>query len=192
MKKCMLLLLLLVLAVAVGCGQQAEKKEMQEITIGLMPDTDSLPFIIAQEKGFFAEAGVKVNLQQFKSAMDRDSALQSGNLDGAVSDLLAVAFAKAGGFDVKATSFTDGSYKLVAGAAEAAADVKALQGKEVAVSKKYDHRVCSGSNFAEPANAKRQHQQGRDTANTGAAGNAAKRKIGGGDAAGTDGGHCDS
>lgn len=135
MKKCMLLLLLLVLAVAVGCGQQAEKKEMQEITIGLMPDTDSLPFIIAQEKGFFAEAGVKVNLQQFKSAMDRDSALQSGNLDGAVSDLLAVAFAKAGGFDVKATSFTDGSYKLVAGAAEAAADVKALQGKEVAVSK---------------------------------------------------------
>jgi len=135
LKKFMMLLLLLVLALAAGCGQQAEKKELQEITIGLMPDTDSLPFIIAQEKGFFAEAGVKVNLQQFKSAMDRDSALQSGNLDGSVSDLLAVAFAKAGGFDVKVTSFTDGSYKLVAGAAEPAADIKGLQGKDVAVSK---------------------------------------------------------
>ena len=47
--------------------------------------------------------------------MDRDSALQSGNLDGAVSDMLAVAFAKDGGFDVKVTSMTDGSYKLIAG-----------------------------------------------------------------------------
>lgn len=66
-----------------------------------MPDIDSIPFIIAQEKGYFKEEGVDVELQYFKSAMDRDSALQSGNLDGGVSDMLAAGFAKAGGFDVK-------------------------------------------------------------------------------------------
>jgi NitT/TauT family transport system substrate-binding protein len=67
--------------------------------------------------------------------MDRDSALQSGNLDGAVSDMLAVAFAKSGGFDVKVTSFTDGSYKLVASKESGIKDVKGLAGKDVAVSR---------------------------------------------------------
>jgi NitT/TauT family transport system substrate-binding protein len=100
-----------------------------------MPDTDSLPIIIAQEKGFFAAEGLKVDIQQFKSAMDRDSALQSGNLDGAVSDMLAVAFAKSGGFDVKVTSSTDGSYKLIAGKGENISRVQDLTGRDVAVSK---------------------------------------------------------
>lgn len=127
---------LLMLVLLAGCGGQgAEQKEMKPLTIGLMPDTDSLPFIIAKEKGYFADEGVQVELKQFKSAMDRDSALQSGNLDGAVSDLLAVAFAKSGGFDVKVTSGTDGSYNLIAGKEEQAQDVKGLAGKDVSVSR---------------------------------------------------------
>ena len=131
-------LTVLALAMLAGCGttKQADtKKEMQPLTIGLMPDTDSLPFIIAQEKGFFREEGIEVNIEQYKSAMDRDSALQSGNLDGAVSDMLAVAFAKSGGFDVKVTSFTDGSYKLIASKDSGIKDVKGAAGKDVAVSR---------------------------------------------------------
>ena len=138
MKKILLLsMLILALALAAGCGNSNDKtqKDLQPITIGLMPDTDSLPFIIAKEKGYFAEEGIEVNIQQYKSAMDRDSALQSGNLDGAVSDMLAVAFAKAGGFDVKVTSFTDGSYKLIASKDAGINNVKALAGKDVAVSR---------------------------------------------------------
>ena len=138
MKKILLLgMLILTLVLAAGCGNSddKEKKQLQPITIGLMPDTDSLPFIIAKEKGYFAEEGIEVNIQQYKSAMDRDSALQSGNLDGAVSDMLAVAFAKTGGFDVKVTSFTDGSYKLIASKESGINNVKALAGKDVAVSR---------------------------------------------------------
>lgn len=138
MKKILLLsMLILALALAAGCGNSNDKnqKDLQPITIGLMPDTDSLPFIIAKEKGYFAEEGIEVNIQQYKSAMDRDSALQSGNLDGAVSDMLAVAFAKAGGFDVKVTSFTDGSYKLIASKEAGINNVKVLAGKDVAVSR---------------------------------------------------------
>lgn len=138
MKKILLFsMLILALALAAGCGNSNDKtqKDLQPITIGLMPDTDSLPFIIAKEKGYFAEEGIEVNIQQYKSAMDRDSALQSGNLDGAVSDMLAVAFAKAGGFDVKVTSFTDGSYKLIASKDAGINNVKALAGKDVAVSR---------------------------------------------------------
>ena len=119
-----------------GCGsEQAKNAPLPKLTIGLMPDMDSLPFLIAQENGYFKEEGVEVELQQFKSAMDRDAALQSGTLDGDVSDMLAVAFAKDGGFDVNVTSFTDGSYKLIAGAAEPAKTAKELAGKDVAVSR---------------------------------------------------------
>ena len=123
-------------ALVAGCGsQQAEKKELQGIAIGLMPYIDSVPIIIAEEKGYFAEEGLKVDIQKFKSAMDRDAALQSGNLDGAISDMLAVAFAKAGGFDVKVTSYTDGTYKLIAGKGDGDVKPQDLAGKDVAVSK---------------------------------------------------------
>lgn len=141
MKKLLFLVSVLVMIVlsAAGCGNTADQpagnKELQEINIGLMPDIDSVPVIMAQEKGYFAEEGLKVNIQQFKSAMDRDAALQSGNLDGAISDMLAVAFAKSGGFDVKVTAFTNGSYKLIAGKDTEVNSVHDLIGKDVAISK---------------------------------------------------------
>ena len=139
MKKYLMLAMAMILTVAAmaGCGNQQaqEKKDLQEISVGVMPDIDSVPIIIAQEKGYFAEEGLKVDIQKFKSAMDRDAALQSGNLDGAISDMLAVAFAKSGGFDVKVTSFTDGTYKLIGGKDEQAEKPQDLAGKDVAVSK---------------------------------------------------------
>ena len=137
MKKCLIFVLLMISILAFGgCGtEQAKNAPLPKLTVGLMPDVDSLPFLIAQEKGYFMEEGVEVELQQYKSAMDRDAALQSGTLDGDVSDMLAVAFAKDGGFDVNVTSFTDGSYKLVAGAEESAKTARELAGKDVAVSR---------------------------------------------------------
>lgn len=141
-KKCLMLgTMAAFIITAIGCGgtqgtkETSETKDMKPLVVGLMPDTDSLPFIIAQEKGYFAEERLSVDIQQYKSAMDRDSALQSGNLDGAVSDMLAVAFAKDGGFDVKVTSFTDGSYKLIASKESGIHTVADLVGKEVSVSR---------------------------------------------------------
>lgn len=142
MKKIAVLLLFVTLLIA-GCGASNSEKKAETpaqskkpIVIGLMPDTDSIPFIIAEKNGYFKEEGVEVTLMPFKSAMDRDAAMQSGNLDGAVSDLLAVAFAKSGGFDVCVTSMTDGNYRLVAGkSVDLANGVSTLKGKDVAVSK---------------------------------------------------------
>ena len=139
MKKNLVIVMLVLVSIAAlisGCGSNGDKnKEMQGLAVGVMPDIDSVPIIIAQEKGYFAEEGLKVDIQHFKSAMDRDAALQSGNLDGAISDMLAVAFAKSGGFDVKVTAYTDGDYKLIAGADANATKPQDLQGKDVAVSK---------------------------------------------------------
>ena len=43
-----------------GCGEKSATKadKLQEITIGTMPDVDSIPFIIAREKGYFAGSEV--------------------------------------------------------------------------------------------------------------------------------------
>ena len=142
LKKWFLLVCALALLLAGGCGKEPAKQDAptqkgakSAISVGLMPDTDSVPFIVAREKGYFAEEGVEVTLHSFKSAMDRDAALQSGQLDGAVSDLLAAAFAKAGGFDVRVTSSTDGAYQMIAGKGNEAKDVRALAGTDIAVSR---------------------------------------------------------
>ncbi|MCM0649364.1 MetQ/NlpA family ABC transporter substrate-binding protein [Clostridium swellfunianum] len=112
--------------------QKEEPKKT--ITIGVLPDTDSVPFVIADKQGYFKNAGVDVKIEQFKSAKDRDSAFQSGKLDGVITDVLAVAFAKEGGFDVKITSKTDGNYKLLAGKQSGIDSLEKLKGKSVAIS----------------------------------------------------------
>ena len=138
MKRFFAAVFIFALLLIAGCGTASEENKAErlpKLTIGLMPDTDSIPFIIAAERGYFAEEGVEVDLVSFKSAMERDAALQSGNLDGAVSDLLAVIFARSGGFSVHATSYTDGNYNLIAGNDFGIASVGDLRGKEIAVSR---------------------------------------------------------
>ena len=142
LKKSLMLVCIALFVLAAGCGKEPPKQDapakngaMPPLSVGLMPDTDSVPFIVAREKGYFAEEGVEVTLHPFKSAMDRDAALQSGQLDGAVSDLLAAAFASAGGFDIRVTSSTDGAFQMIAGKGNEAADVRALSGAEIAVSR---------------------------------------------------------
>jgi NitT/TauT family transport system substrate-binding protein len=100
-----------------------------------MPDVDSIPLIIAQHEGYFEKEGIHVELEHFKSAIDRDTALQTGNLDGAISDMLAVVFFKDNGFDVKITSKTDGSFKLIAGKNSKISSIEEIAGKSVGISK---------------------------------------------------------
>lgn len=137
MKRFLAVVLSLVFLFTAGCGSESQPKDtkLSKITIGLMPDTDSIPFIIAAERGYFAQEGIEVELVSFKSAMERDAALQSGNLDGAVSDLLAVIFARSGGFALHATSYTDGNYNLVAGGNAGISTPADLRGKEIAISR---------------------------------------------------------
>lgn len=137
MKRFLAVVLSLVFLFTAGCGSESQPKDtkLSKITIGLMPDTDSIPFIIAAERGYFAQEGIEVELVSFKSAMERDAALQSGNLDGAVSDLLAVIFARSGGFALHATSYTDGNYNLVAGGNAGISTAADLHGKEIAISR---------------------------------------------------------
>ncbi len=80
-----------------------------ELTIGLLPIEDALPIHVAEAEGLFAKAGVKVNLVPFMSAVERDTALRAGRLDGMVSDLLAALLLEKGGARIAVTSVTLGA-----------------------------------------------------------------------------------
>ncbi len=102
--------MIILLLLFTSCNQNEHKK----IVIGVMPDVNSVPFIVAYEQGEFDAQGLDVELRLFMSAVERDTALQAGELDGCVSDILSAVFTIQGGYDVKVTSITDGDYVLLA------------------------------------------------------------------------------
>lgn len=125
----------------IGCSKVKEEsqdtalQQLQSLTIGVMPDVDSIPLIIAKHNGYFEEEGLDIEIQYFKSAVDRDTALQTGNIDGAISDILAVVFLNDNGFNVKITSKTNGSFKLIAAKNSNISSLKDGTGGSIGISK---------------------------------------------------------
>lgn len=140
MKKLMVLTLASMMAFStVGCSSQdasaKETKALTEtITIGVMGSVDAIPLVIAQEKGYFEEAGVEVQVEVFKAAKDRDAALQADALDGVLADQVAIAIYQNAGIDMKITGITDGQFGLVAGANSGIASIEDIKGKKIGIS----------------------------------------------------------
>lgn len=86
----------------------------QALRIGLMPAVDSVPLIVAEQLGYFRDEGVAVELVLFKSQLYRESALQTGAVDGSVSDLINALGARQRGFPLRVTSGTAGRFALLA------------------------------------------------------------------------------
>lgn len=112
------IIILVMLAVAIsllaaGCGSSETKDEELSLKVGLMPAVDSAPVLLAEKNGYFKDLGLDVELQIFNNAQDRQSALQTHTIDGAITDLIAVAANVDGGFDIKATTMTNGVFPVL-------------------------------------------------------------------------------
>lgn len=77
---CLLLLL-------VGC----QPSEAKPLRIAVLPVLDVLPLYVAEAEGYFAEQGVAVEFVPVASAAERDQLLQAGQVDGVITDLVALA-----------------------------------------------------------------------------------------------------
>ena len=84
------------------------------LRVGMMPAVNSIPLIVAESEGFFTAEGVSVELEMFHNQLYREAALQTGRIDGTVSDLINTINASIGGFAVRVTTVTDGLFALVA------------------------------------------------------------------------------
>lgn len=116
-KRLFAVLLVIIMASTAGCGSKNAASEAANenmgLKVGVMPAVDAAPIFIAEKKGYFAELGLNVELQLYTSAMNRQSALQSGGLDGAMTDVIALINNVQNGFDIKVTTSTDGIFPFL-------------------------------------------------------------------------------
>ncbi len=118
-----------------ACGQKDEKPNIQgegqatmlELHIATMPSIDKVPLIIGMEKGFFANHGLTVVNENFQSPTDRDAALQSGKMDGVMSDMVAFALYLESGMKLKMTSLVQTGFGVLASPQSGLTSLAAIQ-----------------------------------------------------------------
>lgn len=112
----------------------------EKIRIGVLPVIDTLPLLVADEQGLFKSEGINVELITFNSALERDAALTSGNLDGAFGDLIAALLQIKNGIDAKIviesshTAKDSRMFALLASPASKIDSIKRIGSNEVAIS----------------------------------------------------------
>ena len=117
-KKILIALLFSTLLLFPGCRKEEQQTSAQaalpSLTVGMMSAVDAAPFYVALEKGYFQEAGVDVDLILFTNGQNRQTALQTGQVDGAMTDLVALITQTEGDFKLVGTLSTDGDFPLLA------------------------------------------------------------------------------
>ncbi|MCX8021193.1 MAG: MetQ/NlpA family ABC transporter substrate-binding protein [Syntrophorhabdaceae bacterium] len=100
----MLFYLLSVSAIGVCAEESKDIKGLPEIRFGTLPVIQALPIFVADEKGYFREEGLNVNLIRFNSAMEKDVAFTSGQLTGYFGDIMTPLVLKANNTPIKIVS----------------------------------------------------------------------------------------
>ncbi|HEY3375827.1 MAG TPA: MetQ/NlpA family ABC transporter substrate-binding protein [Candidatus Aquicultor sp.] len=111
------LVILALMVIGAGCAKQGTqsstansssttqaKNQVVKVRVGTLPIEDALPIFVAQQKGLFKDKDLDIELTVFKSAQERDAALQAGQIDAAVGDMVAVGALKQSGTDISVVS----------------------------------------------------------------------------------------
>lgn len=112
----------------------------QSLKIGLLLIEDSVPFYIAEQQGYFQHEQLEVELIPFLSALERDSALTAGALDGAISDPVGAILLDQGRDLLKITSLGlgktpgEGVFAILAAPESGIEQINDLKGIDIAVS----------------------------------------------------------
>lgn len=133
----------LVTTVVTGCGggtTDDASEQSRTIKLGMLPIADNLPFWVAEERGYFSDEGVEVELVDFPSALERDSALTAKAIDGALGDIIAVAQLHDGGTPLTIVSLgqgvaaAEGRFAILAAPDSDITELEQLKGVEIATS----------------------------------------------------------
>lgn len=128
-----------------GCGNRqggepATETVTESLKLGVLSLEDILPMVVANEKGYFAEEGLEVELISFQSTVESQSAFQSGEIDGMMNDMVVAALLKESGTDLRVTSVTLEAtgerrrFAIVASPDSGINRVEDLKGKELGIS----------------------------------------------------------
>lgn len=112
----------------------------EPLKIGLLLIEDSVPFHVAEQEGFFRKHDVEVELVPFLSALERDSALTAGAIDGAISDPVGALLFDRGRGEIRITSLClgktpgEGVFAILAAPGSGIDSIEQLKNTEIAVS----------------------------------------------------------
>ncbi|MBJ2355230.1 ABC transporter substrate-binding protein [Sphaerochaeta sp. S2] len=94
----MFILILSLVLITTGCSKEEQKtvqpdteeitKSVSSLKVGMMSAVDAAPFYHALEAGYYEDEGVDVELVLFTNGQHRQTALQTQQVDGAMSDLV--------------------------------------------------------------------------------------------------------
>lgn len=107
----MILLITSIIFSIIGCNN--DEDEISSLKIGVMPAVDSAPIFVAEEMGYFEQENLEMDIKVYTNAVNRESALQSGQLDGAMTDLIAFVNNVNNDFKIKITTSTDGKFPFL-------------------------------------------------------------------------------
>ena len=83
----LLITALLMATIAPVYGAPPEQEPIK-LKMGLLPILDVLPFYVAEEAGYFEDAGLDVELIPVSSALERDQLMIAGEVDGVLTDVI--------------------------------------------------------------------------------------------------------
>ena len=111
------------------------------LKIGTLHIEDAVPLFLAEREGFFGETDSRVALIPFQSALERDSALTAGAIDGAITDPVGALLLDQGRGLLRLTALclgatpAEGPFAILAAPKSSLRTVDDLKGVEVAVSR---------------------------------------------------------
>ncbi len=138
--KAILIITIMALILVGGCTSNKPDPANNKLKIGALPIEDILPILVADRQGYFTEEGIEVELIPFQSAVESQSAVQSGQLDGMITDTIVAALLNNSGFDVKITSLTlgatpeEGRFAIIAAPGSNIDSPADLKGKTIGIS----------------------------------------------------------
>jgi len=110
------------------------------LKIGQLPVIDGLPFWVAEQKNYYKDAGVVIELITFKSANERDAAIIGGQIDGMLADPIATTTLVASGTKLQIASVglgatkAEGPIAILAAPGSGITDVAGLKNVPIAIS----------------------------------------------------------
>ncbi len=135
MKKIMSITLLLIASLSAFPVLASEPMK-----IGLLLIEDSVPFYVAEQEDYYRHEKLQVELIPFLSALERDSALAAGAIDGAISDPIGALLFDRGTGVLKITSLGlgqtpgEGIFAILAAPKSGINAINDLKNREIAVS----------------------------------------------------------
>jgi len=110
------------------------------LRFAVLPITDVLPVYVAEQKGYFKDAGLNVQLIPVASAAERDQVVQSGQADGVLTDLINIVLFNAEQPRLQVVrkarqAFPNApQFRLLAGKDSGIANVQGLKGVDIGIS----------------------------------------------------------